>query len=54
MPVVLRGIDPETGFPWDDTKRHMDDVSPSTPDYGKIFEGNDRRVYPRLNEWLTG
>ena len=45
---AVRGIDPETGFPWDDTKRYVDAAGLSAVDRTKIFETNALRVYPRL------
>ena len=51
---AVPGIDPETGHHFDDTKRYIDQVAASartTAD--KIFEGNARRVYPRLDALLT-
>jgi 4-oxalmesaconate hydratase len=45
---AVRGIDPETGFHWDDTKRYVDAADLSDDDRRKIFELNARRVYPRL------
>ena len=53
MVGAVRGIDPETGQYFDDTKRYLDQVS-SVSDEGrrKIFEGNARRVYPRINRVL--
>jgi 4-oxalmesaconate hydratase len=45
---AVRGIDPETGFHWDDTKRYVDAADLSEDDRRKIFELNARRVYPRL------
>ncbi|MGE0750285.1 MAG: amidohydrolase family protein [Variibacter sp.] len=43
---AVRGIDPETGHHFDDTKRYVDAVkSLSDEDRYKIFEGNARRVY---------
>ena len=49
MVGAVRGIDPETGHYYDDTKRYID-AAPnlSEADRRKIFEGNARRVYPRL------
>ena len=49
MVGAVRGIDPETGHYFDDTKRYID-AAPnlSEADRRKIFEGNARRVYPRL------
>jgi len=49
MVGAVRGIDPETGHYFDDTKRYVDAVSwLSDPDRHKIYEGNTRRVYSRL------
>jgi len=45
---AVRGIDPETGHHWDDTKRYVDAVELSDDDRRKIFAGNALRVYPRL------
>ena len=45
---AVRGVDPETGFHWDDTKRYVDAVGLSAADRHKLFEANARRVYPRL------
>jgi 4-oxalmesaconate hydratase len=45
---AVRGIDPETGFHWDDTKRYVDASDLSEADKRKVFELNARRVYPRL------
>jgi 4-oxalmesaconate hydratase len=51
---AVRGIDPETGFHWDDTKRYIDALDLSAEDRQKVFEQNARRVYPRLDARLTG
>ena len=49
MVGAVRGIDPETGNYFDDTKRYVDAVRfLSEDDKAKIFERNARRVYPRL------
>ena len=48
MVGAVRSIDPETGFYFDDTKRYVDAVKLSDADRQKIFEGNTRRVFPRL------
>ncbi len=51
---AVQGIDPETGHYFDDTKRYVDQVQHlSEGDRTKIFEGNARRVYPRLNDWIS-
>jgi 4-oxalmesaconate hydratase len=49
---AVKGIDPETGQNFDDTKRYIDKLSVSDSDKKKIFEGNARRVYPRLDSLL--
>jgi 4-oxalmesaconate hydratase len=45
---AVRGVDPETGFHWDDTKRYIDALGLPEEDNAKIFERNALRVYPRL------
>jgi 4-oxalmesaconate hydratase len=49
---AVRGVDPETGFYWDDTKRYVDALELSPEDQQKVFELNARRVYPRLDAQL--
>jgi 4-oxalmesaconate hydratase len=48
MVGAVRGIDPETGQYYDDTKRYVDALRLSDAERYKIFEGNARRVFPRL------
>ena len=48
MVGAVRGIDPETGNYYDDTKRYVDALRLSNEDKHKVFEGNARRVYSRL------
>ena len=49
MVGAVRGIDPETGNYYDDTKRYIDAIDwLSAADKQKIFEGNVRRVFPRF------
>ena len=49
MVGAVKGVDPETGFNYDDTKRYIDGAKGlSAPDKEKIFSGNVKRVYPRL------
>jgi 4-oxalmesaconate hydratase len=51
---AVRGIDPETGHYFDDTKRYIVATSNLDPDQRyKVFEANARRVYPRLDAALT-
>ncbi len=50
---AVRGIDPDTGHYYDDTRRYVDATANlSAETRHKIFEGNARRVYPRLDEAL--
>ena len=48
MVGAVRGIDPETGHYYDDTKRYVDALTLGAADKQKIFEGNARRVFSRL------
>jgi 4-oxalmesaconate hydratase len=50
---AVRGIDPETGFHFDDTKRYLDAAELSPHERQLIFEANARRVYPRLEPLLA-
>jgi 4-oxalmesaconate hydratase len=52
MVGAVRGIDPETGHHFDDTRRYIDALAISAADKHKIFESNVRRVYPRLDRQL--
>jgi len=52
MVGAVRGIDPETGHYFDDTKRYIDALAISDEDKRRIFELNARRVYPRLHALL--
>jgi 4-oxalmesaconate hydratase len=52
MVGAVRGIDPETDQPFDDTKRYIDALPLSEADRRKVFELNARRVYPRLDARL--
>ncbi|AUL75555.1 4-oxalomesaconate hydratase [Pseudoalteromonas sp. 13-15] len=51
---AVRGIDPQTGHYFDDTKRYIDTLEISAADKKAIFEDNARRVYPRLDAKLKG
>jgi 4-oxalmesaconate hydratase len=48
MVGAVRGIDARTGHYYDDTKRYIDALNLPEADRRKVFEGNARRVYPRL------
>jgi 4-oxalmesaconate hydratase len=49
---AVRGIDPETGFYYDDTKRYIEASALSQADRHAVYEGNARRVFPRLDAAL--
>jgi len=49
MVGAVRGIDPETGHYFDDTKRYVTDAAISADARRKILELNARKVYPRIN-----
>ena len=49
---AVRGVDPQTGHPFDDTRRYIDALDISAAAKRQIFELNVRRVYPRLDAQL--
>ncbi|HEX7857860.1 MAG TPA: amidohydrolase family protein, partial [Sphingobium sp.] len=49
MVGAVRGIDPETGRYFDDTKRYVDALPITAEQRHAIYEGNARRVFPRLD-----
>jgi 4-oxalmesaconate hydratase len=52
MVGAVRGIDPQTGHYFDDTRRYVDTLDLAPGDRAKVFELNARRVYPRLDAAL--
>jgi 4-oxalmesaconate hydratase len=52
MVSAVRGIDPQTGHYFDDTKRYIDALQIAEEDKRRIYELNARRVYPRLDTLL--
>ncbi len=52
MVGAVRGIDPTTGHYFDDTKRYIDALPLDEDAKHAIFEGNARRVFPRLDARL--
>ena len=52
MVGAVRGIDPETGQYFDDTKRYIDALPLAPAVRHAVFEGNARRVFPRLDAKL--
>ena len=53
MVGAVRGIDPESGFYYDDTKRYIDASSVDAAAKAKIYSGNALKVYPRLGAALA-
>lgn len=49
---AVRGIDPQTGHYYDDTKRYIEAADLTPAQRTQIYEGNARRVYPRINQHL--
>ncbi len=50
---AVKGIDPETGHNYDDTKRYIEATLNLSPaDRHKVYEGNARRIYPRVDAIL--
>jgi 4-oxalmesaconate hydratase len=54
MVGAVRGIDPRTGHFYDDTRRYVEASSLDDDARAAVFEGNVRRVYPRLGAALEG
>jgi 4-oxalmesaconate hydratase len=54
MVGAVKGIDPETGYPFDDTKRYVDALGLGEQDKRKIFEGNARKVFSHLKTKIPG
>jgi 4-oxalmesaconate hydratase len=50
---AVRAVDPETGHHFDDTKRYIDALGLDDKTRHAVFEGNARRVYPRLDAQLV-
>jgi 4-oxalmesaconate hydratase len=47
---AVRGIDPQTGHHFDDTRRYIDALDLAAGDRDQVYELNARRVYPRLRQ----
>jgi 4-oxalmesaconate hydratase len=52
MVGAVRGIDPETGHHFDDTKRYVDAAQLTSAQRDQVYSGNARRIYPRLDAIL--
>jgi 4-oxalmesaconate hydratase len=53
MVGAVRGVDPETGFNYDDTKRYIDAAELTDAQRKAIYEGNALRVFPRLAKHIA-
>ncbi len=45
---AVRGIDPQTGHHFDDTRRYIDALALPPATQAQVYEHNARRIYPRL------
>jgi 4-oxalmesaconate hydratase len=52
MVGAVKGIDPNTGNYYDDTKKYLDALPLSADQRYQLFEGNAYRVYPRLKKQI--
>jgi 4-oxalmesaconate hydratase len=52
MVGAVRGIDPRTGHYFDDTRRYVDALALDEATRARVYEGNARRVFPRLDAHL--
>lgn len=52
MVGAVRGIDPQTGHYFDDTRRYVDALNLDERRRSAVYEDNARRVYPRLDALL--
>jgi 4-oxalmesaconate hydratase len=53
MVGAVRGIDPETGHAFDDTRRYIEAANLPAEARHAILEGNARRIFPRLDRLLA-
>lgn len=49
---AVRGVDPETGHNFDDTKRYVEALDLTDEQRYMVYEGNARRVFPGLDKAL--
>ncbi len=52
MVGAVRGVDPRTGHHFDDTRRYVEAAALDDDARAAVFEGNVRRVYPRVDAAL--
>jgi 4-oxalmesaconate hydratase len=48
MVGAVRGVDPETGNHYDDTGVYLEHAALDDDERALVYEGNARRVFPRL------
>jgi 4-oxalmesaconate hydratase len=54
MVGAVKGLDPETGYHYDDTRRYVDAVPHLSAEQRQaVFSGNVMRVYPRLAQYIN-
>ncbi|MFM2125237.1 MAG: hypothetical protein RL328_1688 [Acidobacteriota bacterium] len=53
MVGAVRGIDPETGNYYDDTKIYVDKLGLTPEQLKAVYEGNIRHVYPRISQHIA-
>jgi 4-oxalmesaconate hydratase len=53
MVGAVRGIDPETGYNFDDTKRYIDAADISETEKLQIFSENSFSVFSRLKDAIA-
>jgi 4-oxalmesaconate hydratase len=53
MVGAVRGIDPETGYNFDDTKRYIDAADISDAEKSQIFSENSFSVFSRLGNAIA-
>lgn len=49
---AVRGVNPQTGSGWDDTRLYVESLHLDEEARRALYEGNVRRVYPRVDRWL--
>jgi 4-oxalmesaconate hydratase len=52
MVGAVRGVDPQSGQYFDDTRRYVDALRLSEAQRQRVYESNARRIYPRLDTIL--
>ena len=53
MVGAVKGVDPETGHPFDDTRRMIEHFAFPADQRIAVFSANAMKVYPRLRDWIN-